>query len=60
MKKYRVKDIIGNFGLFLDEEYEGENSYEVLIEIAMQISENIGNYIDIELEEVEEDEEYEN
>lgn len=60
MKKYRVLDITGGFGLFIDEEYEGEDSTDVREAIMYEIMDNIGNYIDIELEEIEEcEEEYE-
>lgn len=55
MKKYRVTDILGYFGLFFDEEYEGENIVDVKEEIMYEIMDNIGNYIDIELEEIEEE-----
>ena len=54
MKKYRVEDIICSFGLFLDEEYEGENGIDVREQIMEEIIDNIGNYIDIELEEMNE------
>jgi hypothetical protein len=60
MKKYRVVDIQGWFELFFDEEYEGEDSIDVKDAIMNEIMDNIGNYIDIELEEIEEcEEEYE-
>lgn len=55
MKTYRVIDIIGSFGLFLDEEIEAEDSIDAKEQILMEICDNIGNYIDIELERVEED-----
>lgn len=58
MKKYRVEDIQGCFGLFLDEEYEGEDSIDVKESIMYEIIDNIGNYIDIILEEVDESEDY--
>lgn len=57
---YKVTDITGSFGLFLDEEYEldeGENLIDLKEEIMEEICDNIGNYIDIELEEVEDSEE---
>lgn len=52
MKKYRVLDIEGSFGLFLDEEYEGDDDVDVKEAIMYEIIDNIGNYIDIELEEI--------
>lgn len=57
MKKYRVENIIGYFGLFIDEIYEAEDEIEVLDIVMQEIMDNIGNYIDIELKEVGEDEE---
>lgn len=62
MKKYRVLDITGMFGLFIDEEYEAEDSIDCKETIMYEIMDNIGNYIDIEIEEIEdecEEEEYE-
>ena len=38
MKKYRVVNIDGSFGLFLDEEYEGEDSVDVKEQIMEEIS----------------------
>lgn len=55
MKKYRVVNIDGSFGLFLDEEYEGEDSVDIKEQIMEEIMDNIGNYIDIELEELDDD-----
>lgn len=59
MKKYRVTDITGWFGLFIDEEIEANDSIDAKDEILNQIMDNIGNYIDIEVEEIEEYEEAE-
>lgn len=56
MKTYRVVNIsFSGLGLFIDDEYEGEDSVEVKEEIMYEIMDNIGNYIDIELEEIEEE-----
>ena len=56
MKTYRVVDIsFSGLNLFIDDEYEGEDSIEVKEEIMCEIMDNIGNYIDIELEEIDED-----
>lgn len=52
MKKYRVEDIIGSFGIFLDDEIEAENYSEAVEEVMNEIIDNIGNYIEIELEEI--------
>ena len=57
MKRYKVIDIIGSFGLFLDEEIEAANSIEASEQIMDEIIDNIGNYIDIELERIEDKEE---
>lgn len=57
MKKYRVIDIFGSFGLFIDEEIEAEDDIEAREYILYEIMDNIGNYIDIEVEEIPEDDE---
>ena len=59
MRKFKIIDIIPSFGIFLDEEIEAENACEAAEEVMMQICDNIGNYIDIEFDEIydEEDEE---
>ena len=59
MKKYRVTDITGWFGLFIDEEIEANDSIDAKDEIMNEIMDNIGNYIDIKLEEIEDEEEFE-
>ena len=56
MKTYRVDDIICMFGIFLDEEVEANNISEAKEIVYNEIMDNLGNYIDIELEEVVEDE----
>lgn len=58
MPKYRVTDIaISGLALFLDEEYEADDEIEVQEAVMMEIMENIGNYIDIEVEKIEDEEE---
>lgn len=52
MAKYRVEDIMTSFGLFLDDEIEAEDDVDAKEQVMMEIIDNIGNYIDIELEEV--------
>ena len=52
MKTYRVEDIISSFGIFLDDEIEAENYSEAVEEIMNEIIDNIGNYIEIELQEL--------
>lgn len=57
MKKYRVIDIhFSGYYMFIDEEYEGDDEIEVKECVMNEIMDNIGNYIDIELEEIEEEE----
>lgn len=56
MKKYKVVDIMGFFGIFLDEEIEAEDEIEAKEQIMFAICDNIGNYLDIEVEEVTEEE----
>lgn len=56
MKTYRVEDIICMFGIFLDEEVEANNMSEAKEIVYNEIMDNLGNYIDIEMEEVTEDE----
>ena len=57
MKKYKVVNVTGNFGIFLDDEIEAEGSWEAMNSICDEIMDNLGNYIDIELEEIESDDE---
>ena len=52
MKTYRVEDIISSFGIFLDDEIEAENYSEAVEEVMNEIIDNIGNYIEIELQEL--------
>lgn len=54
MSKYRVANVVGYFGLFVDDEIEAEDEIEARELIMNEIMDNIGNYVDIELEEVEE------
>ena len=57
MKRYRVLDIIGYFNIFIDEEVEADDVVEAKECILYEILDNIGNFIDIEVEEIEEEEE---
>ena len=59
MKKYRIENIIGNFGIFLGDEIEATSYMDAIDCIMNEIMDNIGNYIDIELEEIEDEEETE-
>lgn len=53
MKKYRVEDILTSFGIFLDEEIEAEDEIDAKEQILNEIMDNICNYIEIELERIE-------
>ena len=53
MKKFKVVDIIGSFGIFLDEEVEADSEFEAMEIVFNEIDDNLGNYIDIELEEID-------
>ena len=55
-KIFKVKDVVGYFGLFLDDEIEADDEIEVMEMIQDEIIDNIGNYIDIELEEIDNEE----
>lgn len=55
-KIFKVKDIVGYFGLFLDDEVEADDEIEAMEKIQDEIIDNIGNYIDIELEEIDNEE----
>lgn len=59
MRRYRVLDIIGYFNIFIDEEVEADDVVEAKECILYEILDNIGNFIDIEVEEIEEEEEEE-
>ena len=52
MKTYRVEDIITSFGIFLDDEVEAEDEYNAKEQVLNEIIDNIGNYIEIEVEEI--------
>ena len=59
MKKYRVYDILTSFGMFIDDEIEAEDECDAKEQIMNEIMDNIGNYIDIELEEIFDEEDCE-
>lgn len=54
MKTYKVIDILDYFGLFIDEEIEADSELDAKEQVLMEICDNIGNYIDIEVEEITE------
>ncbi len=58
MKKFKVEDIRGYFDIFLDEEVEAEDEIRAKEEILYEILDNLGNYIEIEVIEVDEDIDY--
>lgn len=55
MKKYRIDDIICSFGIFLDEEVEADSQSEAQEIVLNEIMDNIGNYIDIVLERIDDE-----
>lgn len=55
MKKYRVVDVVGSFGIFIDDEIEAEDDVDAMEQVFNEIYDNIGNYIDIAVEEIEDD-----
>ena len=59
MKKYKVEDIKGYFGIFLDEEIEAEDEIQAKEEILYEILDNLGNYIEIDVIEIDDNEEVE-
>ena len=54
IKTYKVTDIIGYFNIFIDDEVEANDEIEAKERILDEIMDNIGNYVDIEVEEIEE------
>ena len=58
MKKYKIEDIKGYFGIFLDEEVEAEDETQAMEYILDEIMDNIGNYIEIDVIEVDDDIDY--
>lgn len=59
MKKFKVEDIRGYFNIFLDKEVEAEDEEQAKEEILYEILDNLGNYIEIDVTEVDDDEEVE-
>ena len=53
MKTYRVEDIITSFGIFLDDEIEAEDEYDAKEQVLNEIIDNIGNYIEIKIVELQ-------
>ena len=58
MKKFKVEEIRGYFDIFLDEEIEAEDETQAKLEILDQILDNLGNYIEIDVIEVDDDIDY--
>lgn len=58
MKKFKVEYIRGYFDIFLDEEVEAEDEIRAREEILYEIMDNIGNYIEIDVIEVDDDIDY--
>lgn len=59
MKKFKVETVRGYFSIFVDEEVEAENEIRAEEEILYEIMDNIGNYIEIEVIEVDDESEVE-
>lgn len=59
MKKFKVEYIRGYFDIFLDEEVEAEDEIRAKEEVLYEIMDNIGNYIDIDVIEVDDDDDEE-
>ena len=59
MKKFKVEEIRGYFDIFLDEEVEAEDEIQAKEEILYEILDNLGNYIEIDVIEVDDDVDYE-
>lgn len=58
MKKFKVEEIRGYFDIFLDEEIEAEDEIQAMEYILDEIMDNIGNYIEIDVIEVDDDIDY--
>lgn len=58
MKKYKVEYIDGCFDIFLGKEIEAENEMRAMAEILYEILDDLANYIEIDLIEVNEDIDY--
>ena len=58
MKIFKVEEIRGYFDIFLDEEVEAEDEIQAMEYILDEIMDNIGNYIEIDVIEVDEDIDY--
>lgn len=55
MKKYKVEYIDGCFDIFLGEEIEAEDGMQAREEILYEILDNLGDYIEIDVIEVDDD-----
>ena len=58
MKKFKVEEIRGYFDIFLDEEIEAEDEIQAKEEILYEILDNLANYIEIDVIEVDDDIDY--
>lgn len=58
MKKYKVEYIDGCFDIFLGKEIEAENEMRAMAEILYEILDDLANYIELDLIEVNEDIDY--
>lgn len=57
MKKFKVEYVRGYFSIFVDEEVEAEDETRAKEEILYEIMDNIGNYIEIDVIEVDDESE---
>ena len=55
MTKYRIENITCYLAMFLDDEIEADDEIDAKDMIMNEVIDNIGNYIDIELEEIYEE-----
>lgn len=57
MKKFKVEYVRGYFSIFVDEEVEAEDETQAMEYILYEIMDNIGNYIEIDVIEVDDESE---
>ena len=59
MKKFKVETVRGYFDIFLDDVVEAEDEIQAKEEILYEILDNLGNYIEIEVIEADDESEVE-
>lgn len=60
MRKFKIVDMEASCGIFLDDIIEAEDEQDAWEQVLNEFEDNIGNYMDIEFEEIFEDEENNN